>query len=524
MKLLMAGTTESAPRHRAARFIINAFWTWLGVGATLFTGFLLSPYLVRKLGPEGYGIWVLSFSLVDYYTFLDLGFRSATVKYVAHFWTLGDHDNVNAILNTAVLYAGAISAPLFVLIVLASNSFHKFFHISPELLPTFRLLMILISLSWCLGFVFNTFNAALEAVQRFDLSNKVNVVTIVIRSGGTAALLWLGYGLIGIGVLVVISQSLGYVLNVVSFRRIFPQLKLSRRFASLKTLKEMGKYGIHTFFLNMSYLFLNQSPPLVIGHFLPAAFIGFYSLPNRLIQYTGGAVSGIGAVVNANAAELQARGEKRALSQLAIFTNRYCLTLFMPLAIVFSMFGYELFRLWVPPAVQYAAPLLPILTVGYMIAVAAQYSSGMLLLGLGRHQWFARGQLIESIICVGALIYVTPRFGILGAAYVVAGCMIVDRGLFAPWLLSKELELSFMDFMLSIYMRPMLIALPVAVLAMWLRTSILPGVNWLQLFSASALVAVAYFIPAFYICLAEHHRTMLLRWVGARLSTLAPVR
>src|ERR1700694_554905 len=162
----MAGNTQGPPRHRAARFIFNAIWTWLGVGTTLFTGFLLSPYLVRKLGPEGYGIWVLSFSLVDYYVFLDLGFRSATVKYVAHFWALREHEDVNAILNTALLYAGIISAPLFILIVFASSSFHKFFHISPELIPSFRLLIVLISLSWCLGFVFNTFNAALEAVQR----------------------------------------------------------------------------------------------------------------------------------------------------------------------------------------------------------------------------------------------------------------------------------------------------------------------------------------------------------------------
>ena len=516
----MAGTTEAAPRHRAARFILNAFWTWFGVGATLLTGFLLSPYLVRKLGTEGYGVWVLSFSLVEYCVFLDLGFRSATVKYVAHFWTLAQPDNVNAILNTALVYAGLISAPLWLLVVLASDNIHKFFRISPDLTPSFRVLIILVSLSWCLGFVFNTFNAALEAVQRFDLSNKVNVVTTVIRSSGVVVLLWLGYGLVGIGVLVVISQCIGYVLNVVCFRKVFPQLQLSLRHASFKTLKEMSKFGIHTFVWNTSTLFLNQSPPLVIGHFLPAAFVGFYSLPNRLIQYTGGAVSGIGSVVNANAAELQARGERPALSQLAIFTNRYCLSLFMPLAIVFSLFSHELFKLWVPPAVQFAAPLLPILAIGYLIAVAGQYSSGMLLVGLGRHQWLSRGQLVEALVSVGALIYATPRWGIQGAAYVVAACMIVNRGLFVPWLLSRELGLSFAGFMVSTYARPTLIAIPVAALAMWLRTTVLPGVSWLQLFLAAGVVAVAYYIPAFFLCLADHHRSMIERWIGGRFSIL----
>src|SRR6202021_4028592 len=140
---------------------------------------------------------------------------------------------------------------------------------------------------------------------------------------------------------------------------------------------------------------------------------------------------------------------------------------------------------------EYAPRMLAVLAIGYLIAVAGQVSSGMLLLGLGRHQWFARGQLIEAVISLAALIYVTPRYGILGAAYVIAACMIVNRGLFVPWLPSRELGLAFAAFMFSIYARPILIAIPVAALAMWLRMTVLPGISWLELFSASGLVALA---------------------------------
>jgi hypothetical protein len=119
---------------------------------------------------------------------------------------------------------------------------------------------------------------------------------------------------------------------------------------------------------------------------------------------------------------------------------------------------------------------------------------------------------------------VTPRYGILGAAYVNAACMIVNRGLFVPWLLSRELDLSFAAFMFSIYARPILIATPVAALAMGLRMTVLPGMSWLELFSASGVVALAYFIPAFFVCLDEDHRLMLRGWVVARLSFLQPSR
>src|SRR5580658_915521 len=58
-------------------FLHNVLWSWLAVIANLIIGFVLTPYVIRKLGSEGYGIWTLLFSLISYYGLLDLGMRSA---------------------------------------------------------------------------------------------------------------------------------------------------------------------------------------------------------------------------------------------------------------------------------------------------------------------------------------------------------------------------------------------------------------------------------------------------------------
>jgi len=100
--------TSTSPR-RGERFIFSLLWNWMGVGAGLFTGLLLSPYLIDKLGAEAYGLWTLSFAVVEYGTFLDLGFRSAMVKYVAHYFALNDTLSINRVINTGVVYAGLVS-------------------------------------------------------------------------------------------------------------------------------------------------------------------------------------------------------------------------------------------------------------------------------------------------------------------------------------------------------------------------------------------------------------------------------
>jgi len=195
----------------------------------------------------------------------------------------------------------------------------------------------------------------------------------------------------------------------------------------------------------------------------------------KLIQYTGDAVARIGIITNAHAAELQARGDSRALSELAIYANRYSLAIFMPAAIALWVFGDRLFRLWVPSIAPCSAPLLPILLTGYMAAVVPQFSSGMLLQGLGRHQRFARGLLAEAVAVVFLLILLIPRFGIVSAAWVTAICMVLNRGIFAAWLVSRELRFSFLYVIHPIYTWPVITALPVAALAYLLRISFLPG-------------------------------------------------
>jgi len=516
----MPAVEQDHSARRGKRFVVNLLWNWMGVAATLASGLLISPYLIRKLGPEGYGVWVLSFALVDNYAFLDLGFRSATVKYVAHYWATGEPRRVNEVLNTVVAYAGTVSLALFLAILGGAAYVDRFFKVSPTYVHSFRSLVVLISLSWCLGFVFNNFAASLEAVQRFDLYNKAGVAMIVFRVAGTAILLYLGYGLVQVGLIVVISQTLGYAMYFLAFRHIFPELRLSTRYASLATLKKMGSFGIHTFVLNIANLILVQSPPLLIGHFLPASFAGYFSAPNRLLLYTGETVGRAGIITNANAAELQAREDTHVLPQLAIYSNRYCVVLFMPIAISLWVFGDAIFNLWVPSIARFSAPLLKVMLVGYMIAVVGQFSSAMLLQGLGRHQRYARCVMAEAILCVSALVWTIPRYGTMGAAWVISVLMIVDRGLLTPWLVSREMKFAFPKFVASIYFWPFVSAIPAFAIAMILRSSVLPGRNWFQIGAVMAIIGITYFAVAVFLCVPPTHRGLLRSWVGQKLPWL----
>jgi len=60
--------------------------------------------VIHHLGDERYGIWALVFSLVDYYALVDFGFRSAVVKYVAHFRATGEMNRLETLISTGLAY------------------------------------------------------------------------------------------------------------------------------------------------------------------------------------------------------------------------------------------------------------------------------------------------------------------------------------------------------------------------------------------------------------------------------------
>jgi hypothetical protein len=120
-----------------------------------------------------------------------------------------------------------------------------------------------------------------------------------------------------------------------------------------------------------------------------------------------------------------------------------------------------------------------------------------------------------------SLIWVLPRYGIMGVAWVTCICMVLNRGLFAPWLVTRELKISFPWFMHSIYTWPVVAAVPVAALAYRLRDTTVPGNTWVQLFAIGAAVSAAYFGLAFFLCVPASHRSQFLSvvWRTLRIPT-----
>jgi O-antigen/teichoic acid export membrane protein len=512
---------------KSKRFLVNVLWSWSGVATNLAVALLLNPYMIRKLGPERYGIWALIFTVIDYFWFFDLGLNSAVATFCARYWANKETAKINEVVNTALFYFSIISVLAMALTLTLAHNVGGFFRVSPAYRTEFSTLIELTGMSWAICIVMNMFVSGVQGFQRFDLESRVWVASLVLRSLGYFLVLWLGYGLVEMAAVFVLFQVLAYVFNIGNFRGVFLELRFSKALVKFSVFQEIVAYGLKTFFANGATLVLNQSGPVLIGHYEPTEFVGFYTLPSRILQYAGDAVSRVGNVTRSSAAEMLAMGEHDSVLRLGVYSNRYSLTLFMPLAVLLVVYGPELILRWVGPVfATYSAPLLPIFLVSTSLVLAGQFNSSSLLYGINRHGAYARGVMVEAVLNVIGMVLVIPRYGIIGAAVVASGLMLLVRGIYTPLVVSRCLNFSFFEYMRRIYIRPILTGLPIASMAWALKMRVLPGRTWFDLFAAALWIGLSYCALALFTCIEPEHRSLLLSripFVGERLAAAMAV-
>lgn len=503
-------------------FAANTLWTWASVGANGAMALVVSPLMIMELGAEAYGLWVLVFSVVEYYTLFDGGIRSAMVKFVAHYWALRDYEEFNRTLNTAIVTLAAVGAGLLVGTLAIAPYGPSFFVMSPHLQATFVTISIIVGAGWALSMVPAAAAASLEAAQRFDLAYRIVIVTNVVRAVAIVTLLLLGFGLTAVVSVAVGARIVQCLWQWRAFRQHFPQYRWRLGDANGASFRRLFDYAFHAAPSTLGALLLDQGPGIVIGHVHSAEYVGYYSLPRRLIQAVLDLVHRLGLVTTARAAELAAHDRRDGLVTLGIQSNRYSLVVFLPAAIFLTTYGDALFHVWLhnPTFVAMSAPLLPVFVICTVLSDAMQFNSSSMLYGMARHRAFSWLLLAEALAATG-LIYEFARGGDLFTAALASSLVMVgSRGFLTPYLLCRELGYPTAKYVVRIAGPPLGAGLAVAAVLWACRATWLPGDTLGQVALAGALGTAAFLLLAGRFGVLPGDRAGVLDVVSARAPYL----
>src|SRR5439155_21131179 len=88
----------------------NTLWT-IGARLVFLLGWaLITPWMLKSLGPDRFAVWALLFALSGYFATFDLGLSQALVRFVAEFAARGDVRALRGLVTLAALLYSVLAA------------------------------------------------------------------------------------------------------------------------------------------------------------------------------------------------------------------------------------------------------------------------------------------------------------------------------------------------------------------------------------------------------------------------------
>jgi O-antigen/teichoic acid export membrane protein len=265
-------------------FARNAGLILLQRGVTFTTHLVLIPYVVRRLGIEGYGLLAASSAVAVVIGTVDLGLGSTAVKFLAERVEQGDATGVNRVFWSAVLLRATLSAVMFsawagvgaTLLAQGSGPW-----LSSEALIVFTVALAGVLLSNVGQTVENLF----WATYRTDIVSLVQLAAIPVYIGGVVWVLERGHGPVGVAV---VEAGALLVLPVAGLacivRLACPTIRFQPRYFSVREASALLHYGARIQMSTLVNVLWAQAGRFLGGALLDLRALTFFDLAAKLAQ------------------------------------------------------------------------------------------------------------------------------------------------------------------------------------------------------------------------------------------------
>ena len=426
------------------RVVRGSLWNLSGQGATLLATFVATPFVIRLLGVEGYGLLALINALIGYLAFADMGMGWASTRFASEAHARGDDQGEATVIWTSLLVAAGPALLVASILALSARPLVEHglrlpLHLQGTAIIALRLAAV--------GFVARAVAGVLNTTEmvrlRMDLVTLINVGTLIGQIFLVPVVLFLGGGLTGAVAVIAGAGLLSACLHGLVSLRLLPYFARPR--INLALLKPLSRFGGAVVITSALTMLLGNADKVLVSRFASVQALAYYSVAlNLASMLTQAPIAMVQSLLPAFS-QLQANPERKDLHELYQRALGGTLLWVAPAAILICVVARPFFTVWAGPVFGRESTLpLYVLAIG-LIFEAMAYVPFTLLIALGRADLVARchGAMLVPYLLLSSVAIVWA--GAVGAAVVwslraatsaIAFALIVKRvsGFgFSPW-------------------------------------------------------------------------------------------
>ncbi|MHB1340735.1 MAG: oligosaccharide flippase family protein [Coriobacteriia bacterium] len=497
----------------AWRTLKNSLWSMLEFGWPILVSLVATPFIVRSLGADAYGVLSIVAVTIGFLGMLDLGIGGAALRAIAQASERGDSDRIGRVLGTVTLF--------YIVVGLAGAAFlvastpwliSSVLDVPLSLRAEAETAFYVASFGFLVSLVLGAFSAVPKALQRFDITTKMSIVLGTFSTALVVCALLLGLGLRGVIAAQVAMNVTAGVAYYFAARRLVPGLHVAPSL-DRALLRELIAFGGYFLVANLGVQLLYQVDKLLVGGLVSVAAVTFYVVPGNITQKLQQLMGAAAQVIFPVSSALAAKDDRETIGRLYSDATRLIFLLGASISVALIVFARPFLQYWMGGdfAAQ-SSTVMVLLGLTYLLLGLTGPAWGTAL-GVGSARTNAIFATGMGVVDVALFLVLTPRFGIIGSA--VAYLIVAAVGMPAlAWYVERRLVgLSGFRF-LKQYIRPLGAAVPAAAAALALRNlavGVLPTL---------ALMALTFALtPALYfgLRLAEPRDRQMAAMILARI-------
>ncbi len=412
------------PTARTAR---NAAASYLRFFVSMMVMFLLTPYIIRHVGQQEFGLWSLTFSVLGFFGLLDMGLSSSVVRYVAECRGAGDIDRRNRMVSTLSIVYLVITTVAAIAVLALSHNYTRLFSIPLEQQSrAVALLWILAARTSLFALPLSLFQGILFGEQRIALLNGIQISTTLLYGSLSWVALAHGSGLVTLAWINLGAMILEYTLYAVFAFRTVGDLRISWKLADRSLLRTVAGFSFAQSIVSVAALVRLRTDPLIVQYFLPISQVAIYAVALRIAESALLLIKQGINVLSPLMAQLHGSGDHDKIRTTMLGAGKLSFFGSTLLTVPICVFATQIVSRWVGTGFASAGPTLIVLMLS-MWLVTPQLVAASVLAMTGHHKITARAEVGGMLLNLCVSIALARPLGLAGVALgTLVSTIIVD--------------------------------------------------------------------------------------------------
>jgi len=311
--------------------------------------FILTPYIVSKVGSEAYGFVPLANNMINYVAIFTAALNSMAGRYISIEINSNNNEKANIYFNSVLRANTIIAIILIVPSILATLYINRIFNIPLDMLSDVQLTFIFVYINIIIALAGNVFSVSTFCKNRLELTAYRNIEGNIIKLVITLLLFLLFNPKIYFITLTSIAVTLYTIFTNIHYtKKLLPEIKISLKDYSSSAIRILIKSGLWNSVNQLSVVLLTNLDLMIANILIGSSLAGQYSLAKTIPSFITSFIGSVVSVFVPQFTILYAMNKQTELLKNINFSIKVVgLIVVIPISFLI-IFGDTFFSLWLP--------------------------------------------------------------------------------------------------------------------------------------------------------------------------------